>query len=379
VSYRSKVLILSGLALLLTLSYFVGGRWYLQGTGEPAGSRVFESELLDGVDEVVMEGPGEEAAGTRLFKAEGAWRLSAALDDSRIPADTEAVAALFERLKNYEIFVRVAEGEQEWTNYSRDYEGSLVLRDNSRNTDMRERNLVIGDEVAGSSRRYVRTSDGGIHEGEDISDLLNRAHSGWADLSLFPERVSYESLAAVEFSRTEDGQGGGTRVRLERIESESGDVLWKGALLGVASGEAPANGEAPATTGAASASGMSDRSADRRGVELEEDQVRSALRSLFRVEGSSYLGEADSAGPAERIGEMRIAVAMETGRGTIRRCVFYEHAGAARASAGEASAGEASPGGYLVRTRGRIYTVAEQMLIGLNAGLAEIERELESF
>ncbi len=350
-SYRSKVTVLSALVVLLLIGYFVGGRWYLKGSEEAQGRRLFEAELLDSVDEVVLRASGAAPAETRLFKAKGSWQLSAAVDSSRIPASTEAVASLFDTLKNYEIFVRVDSGAEEWSAYSRDYEGSLVMRENSRNTELRTRTLRIGDEVAGSARRYVRSSDESIYEGQDISNLLSRDHSHWADLSLFSDGLSYDSVAAVEFRRAEEGEGASFAVRLERSEDGSGEGIWNGSVIG-GSGE----------------------------VVLDEEMVRSTLRSLFRVEGLVYLGDANSGELAEQFGRTLIAVAVETGRGTRERCLFLERTAAGAADAAGAEGGNGSPGGrgggYLVRYEGRIYTVPEQMLIGLTSGLDDIETAL---
>lgn len=211
-TYRNKMILLAGAAVLLLTSYLLGTLF-----SPDRAVSMRPKELLPDIE------PGDIAAvvfsdADYALERDGEtaeWKVF--IEGEEFPADRMQVHSFIDAAAQLSYYSTAATGSDTWQDFAVDADqGNAVTlyTDTQRQQGV---TLVVGKEVPGSGHRYARISESDkTYVVDDISAYLGRSSGYWSQLALFPESLNVQDVIAIEYQEK----------RLERRDGPQGQVQW---------------------------------------------------------------------------------------------------------------------------------------------------------
>ncbi len=211
-TYRIKVILLAGGALLLLSTYFLGTLLNPQKDislrPKPLLPQL-ETEYIHAVEFSVPEYSLQRASNS------AEWQIL--IEGESFPADGVQVQAFVEAIAGLSYYSVAASDKENWERFSVDTEQGTPLSLTTKGESPAELALVFGAQVPGSGHQYARKSGSdSTYVVDDISAYLGRSSGYWSDLALFPTEISIQDVIAIEYRG----------YRIERNEAAQGQSRW---------------------------------------------------------------------------------------------------------------------------------------------------------
>jgi len=299
-TYKSKILFLSALALLLLGIYSLGPLFT-----SSDNRRLSPQPWLQNVDAKSITKLEFSNPEFSLVRSEGkdggdkqtpVWYV--AVGNEKYPADSKKVEAFTDRIANLAYYYEAAASPDKWSGFSVDNRNGQKLRiftsgfsesgekilgtaEQTQEQTLTE-TIVFGDTLRGSDRQYARkNSSDSTYEVDDLSRYLESGTGYWSDLALFSEKLSIQDVISIEFNIEEKG-----RYSFKRSEAGLNQVEW---TLRSAKASSP--------------------------VTVDNETMNRHIRNLIELRGEKYAALDER--PYSGITEPRIIISFETATGKI--------------------------------------------------------------